>query len=313
MKKLDVSQRDKVKELYGTVPLFDMISSRARKYALPPYKLRSNPEDIFQMVVAWIDRIKTEPSDEKAAKLMAGAWDEQWGYFADMAEMARVDYCDNETEELTCLVLSWLWECLALLSDERVHGNLVYLRLADGLLAQLVGHTLRWVGMRKEILAVCSEGQGREALMQWLVDYVDDTQPPVTTVQGSLVLQPGDNFLSPPSGKHDPKMYSKEAQKIWRMLVKKEWCEKQNSMLVWKKSKLSFGYMVKIVADKLQVYDPLREDTIVWSSFKEIFKDLDESILRQARTGATKVGKNIPVKKWPADAQELNTWMKTLQ
>lgn len=312
MKRLDVLHRDKARELYATVPLLDMIDRQARKYALPPYGLQLRPEEIFQMVVAWLDRVRTESDDEAAVELMQEAWDRQWLVLRDMEERLGHKCWDGELEELTCVILCWVYECFVVLSREIVHGDLWYQMMAEKLQLQMMRHMDVWTEVIGEISAECGEPQNWELLQEWLVGYVERCDAPVTTVQGDLILQEGGMFLPLPSGEHDTKMYSKEAQKIWRMLVEKKWCEKQGSMLVWKKSNLSFGYLVKIVADKLQVYDPLREGTIAWSSFKEIFKDSDGSLFGQGRNGASKIGKKIPVKNWPIDARELMTWMKTL-
>lgn len=310
MKRLDVSQRDKARQLYGTVPLLEMIVRQAGKYALPPYGLGLRPEEIFQMVVAWVDRVKTEPDDDVAVVMMQQAWNRQWLELKDMEELAKRTCRDGEMEELVCVILHWVYECFVVLSSERVHGNLCYRLLAEKLLLQMMGHMGVWMEVRREVSRECGDARNGKLLKDWLVGYVEGCDAPITTVQGDLILQDGGMFLALPSGTYDPKMYSEKAQKIWKALVDKKWCTKQDSMLRWEKPKQSLGFLVKIMAHKLGVLDPTNNENIAWQSFQEIFLGLDGSFFNQAKTAASKVDLNGDYHSWPRDAQELRLLVK---
>ena len=84
MNKLEVSQRDKVRSLYGENPLYRMIERLADQYSLPPYHLKMHPEDIFQAVMGWIDSIRTEPDNDKMIRLIDQSWNRQWRTLSDI-------------------------------------------------------------------------------------------------------------------------------------------------------------------------------------------------------------------------------------
>lgn len=310
MKRLDISQRDKVRQLFGNIPLLGAIDRQAGKYALPPYALELRPEEIFQMVVAWIDRMKTEPDNDVVADMMQQAWNRQWRDLKDMEELAGRTCRDGEVEELSCVILCWVYECFVMLSSERVDGNLWYRRFAENLLRQLMGHLSVWMEVRGQITKVCGDARSWNLLKDWLIGYVEHHDAPLTTVQGDLILQEDGMFLALPSGVYDPKMYSEDAQKIWKALVDKKWCSKQGSVLVWEKSNLSLGYLVKIMSNKLGVFDPTCPERIAWQPFQGIFKGLEGSFSRQAKTGASKVDMSDDYHKWPKDAQDLRMLIK---
>ena len=134
----------------------------------------------------------------------------------------------------------------------------------------------------------------------------------LTDAEGCLVLQDDEIVIVPPLTEHDDKLYTKQAQAIWRKLIEKEWCEKDGSMLVWKKSKRSLGYMVKLVAHELKVLDPSTKN-IVWDSFKHLFKDLNNSsVLSQAKSGAGKFKLESRPNSWPSEADELRILLRSL-
>ena len=108
-----------------------------------------------------------------------------------------------------------------------------------------------------------------------------------------------------------PKMYTPQAQKIWRKLVEKKWCEKQDSMLVWKNTNKSFGFMVKIVAHHLNIYDPTKNDAIAWSAFQKVFTGLEGSTFRQVRNSACQLDLAKKSSSWPKAAQDIRLLVKS--
>lgn len=311
MKRLDALQRGEARRLYATVPLLDMIDRQARKYALPPYGLQLRPEEIFQMVVAWIDRVRTEPDNDAAIGLMQDAWSRQWLDLRDMEELSRRTCLDGELEELTCMIICWVYECFVVLSTDALHGNLWYQMMAGNLQLQMMRHMDVWTEVGREVIGECHKAGNWDMLQDWLLGYVERSEAPITTVQGELILQEGGMFLPQPSGEYDRKLYSGKAQKIWKALVDKKWCSKQDSMLKWERSNKALGYCVKIVAHELGVLELTNgKKNIVWQSFQWIFQGLEGSVLSQAKNSASKLDLQQDYHKWHNDAQDLRFLVK---
>lgn len=312
MNKLEVSQRDKVRSLYGENPLYRMIERLADQYSLPPYHLKMHPEDIFQAVMGWIDSIRTEPDNEKMIRLIDQSWNRQWRNLSDIGERARCECSDQELEETTCMMLLWLHKCLVLLCDEQVHGNLWYHKCAEKLVLQMMRHSYVWMDVNKTVFKGWNLMETVDELKDWLIQYVDSSATPITTVEGELVLQDTSCFIFPPNDEYDLKMYTPQAQKIWRKLVEKKLCEKQDSMLVWKSTNKSFGFMVKIVAHHLNIYDPTKKDAIAWSAFQKVFTGLEGSTFKQVRNSACQLDLAKKSSSWPKAAQDIRLLVKSV-
>lgn len=82
-------------------------------------------------------------------------------------------------------------------------------------------------------------------------------------------------------------------------------------MLVWKKSKISFGFMVKIVAHHLNIYDPIKKDAIAWSAFQKVFTGLEGSTFKQVRNSASQLDLAKKSSSWPEAAQDIRLLVKS--
>lgn len=312
MNRLDIQSRDKVKKRFAANPLYLMIQSIGGKYIRSDYRLKLRPEEIFQILMGWIDEIKCESDDEEVCRMMKEAWDRQWEAFCDMAELSNCECPDREVEEYVCLILGLLYNCLGKLSDEACPGNLYYLRFGNHLFASACEQSKMMMLFVKEFYQNESYRQYSLKVKEWLLDYMNNDDSLLTDSEGCLVLQDDEIVIAPPLTEHDDKLYTEQAQAIWKKLIGKGWCEKDGSMLVWKKSKRSLGYMVKLVAHELKVLDPATKN-IVWDSFKYLFKDLNNSsVLSQAKSGAGKFKLESRPTSWPGEADELRILLRSL-
>jgi len=312
MNRLDIHTRDKVKERFALNPLFLLIKDYSLPLLQPSYVLKLRPEEVFQMVMGWIDFIKCEPDDDRVADGMREAWDRLWADFSDMAERSCCECPAKEIEEYVCLVLGFLHNCLAKLSDEECRGYLLYFRFGDILFSSAQSHSMLWMKTLGGINSHQAYAQYSHRVKDWLFGYMDSDDIPYTDVEWKLVLLEDGMVISPPPTEHDGKLYEKKAQAIWKKLLEEGWCEKSGSMLVWKKSNQSLGYMVKLVAHKLGVLDPATGN-ISWDSFKHLIESLNvNTVLRQAKTGASKIKEDSKDKDWPVEAKDLKLWLKYL-
>lgn len=312
MNRLDIHARDKVRERFARNPLFLLIKDYSLPLMQPPHVLQLRPEEVFQMVMGWIDFIRCEPDDDRVADRMREAWDRLWADFCDMAERSSRDCPAGEVEEYVCLVLGLLHNCLAKLSDEECCGNLLYFRFGDILFTSAFSHSVLWMKTLGGISRHQAYARYSPQVKDWLLGYMASDDVPYTDVEGRLVLQEDWMVVSPPPTEHDGKLYGKKAQEIWKKLLEKGWCEKSGSVLVWRKSNRALGYMVKLVAHELNVLDP-STGNISWKSFFHLWMDLNDSkILEQAKRGAGEFKLNAMKTGWPADAQELKNWMKSI-
>mgnify|MGYP003369539485 FL=1 len=312
MNRLDIQSRDKVRKRYAANPLYLMIQSIGGKYIRSDYRLKLRPEEIFQILMGWIDGIKCESDNEAVCRKMKEAWDKQWEAFCDMAELANCECPDSEVEEYVCLILGLLHNCLGKLSDEACPGNLHYLRFGNHLFASACEQSKMMMKFMRDIYHHESYRQYSLKVKDWLLDYMNNDDSLLTDSEGCLVLQDDEIVIAPPLTEHDDKLYTEQAQVIWKKLIEKGWCEKDGSMLVWKKSKRSLGYMVKLVAHELKVLDPATKN-IVWDSFKHLFKDLNNSsVLSQAKSGAGKFKLESRPTSWPGEADELRILLRSL-
>ena len=262
--------------------------------------------------MGWIDEIKCESDNEAVCRKMKEAWDKQWEAFCDMAELANCECPDSEVEEYVCLILGLLHNCLGKLSDEACPGNLHYLRFGNQLFASACEQSNKMMKFMRDIYHHESYRLYSQDVKDWLLDYMNNDDSLLTDSEGCLVLQDDEIVIVPPLTEHDDKLYTEQAQVIWKKLIGKGWCEKDGSMLVWKKSKRSLGYMVKLVAHELKVLDPSTKN-IVWDSFKHLFKDLNNSsVLSQAKSGAGKFKLESRPNSWPSEADELRILLRSL-
>ncbi len=313
MSKLDISQRGKASEMYGSVPLYSLIDSVYGHLSLPPMLLRVSAGDLFQEVMAWIDRVRCEADDDTVCRMLRGAWQMQWRYFADMAEQERLTPSDEELEALVCAVLQLVCDSLMSLGSEQVDGCWHYQRFARTLLGVLEEHASGRAHVLQALWATDAYRCYEVQLAEWLYGYVADGHPLYTAADGTLVLQENSVVLTPPKSTRDLRMYSEKAQRIWKKLIDEKWCERCGAGLAWKKDKLALGYLVQLVANVLEVKH-VTNGNIAWDSFKDVFLDLqDASILSQARNGAKAIKKGSRSVSWPPDAQVLNTYLKMVK
>ena len=311
MNRLDIQSRDKVKKRFAANPLFLMIQSIGGKYIRPDYRLKLRPEEIFQILMGWIDEIKCESDNEEVCRMMKEAWDKQWEVFCDMAESSKCECPDREVEEYVCLILGLLHNCLGKLSDEACPGSLHYQCFGNHLFVSACEQSKMMMMFVREFYQNESYGRYSLEVKDWLLDYMNNIDSLLTDSDGCLVLQDDNIVIPPPPTPHDDKLYTKQAQAIWRILIAKGWCEKDGSMLVWKKSKRSLGYMVKLVAHKLHVLDPAT-DNVVWNSFMGLVENLNnESDLSQAKSGAGEVKLEERPTSWPKSAKDLRILLKS--
>lgn len=310
MKKLDISQRGRVQAKYGNLALYSLIDEEYGYLALPRNELGVSTEDVLQAVMAWIDKVRCEPSEDKVCQMLSKAWEKQWRYFLDMAEEERKHVTDGELTELVSAVLQLVCDCLASLAREWVDGDLHYRRCFLTLLGVLHQHGYGEFQALQKRWYTQAYRELYKQMDDWIVRYVDGNQPLCTAADGTLVLDDKGVVLTPPADLKDQRLFSDKAQRIWKRLIADGYCEKSGAGLLWKCSSLSLGYLVRLVADELRVKNVVNEK-IEWKLFEVVFLDLqDKSTLRKARNGAARIKKGTHSYTWPEEAQALRDCLK---
>ena len=188
MERLDATSRSKIQAAYRENALYMVVSHLSLPYTRSLRRLRLLPEEVFQQVVAWLDRISREADNDEVMAFISNAWDEQC---QDFLLCMGADIDEREANQATGLVMIFLFTCLAKLRGRLHHEGRFgqagfYGKLAASLHVQMEGQMTGYGQMMSGILDDPYYRMHNPEVGEWIAEYMLRQATAFTDQEGRL-------------------------------------------------------------------------------------------------------------------------------
>lgn len=174
MERVSAISRNDIDRVYRDNALFMVVNHICLPYAPTFTHLRLLPEEVFQQVMAWLDKISREEDDDEVRALIGNVWYEQSLDFAGMTTEAS----DFEVSRATGLVMIFLLTCLIKLGCNPSGEGDFYASLSDLVMEQGMNNMAGFQKMARQITNHPYYLKHNEEVNRWLGEYM--LKSPVT-------------------------------------------------------------------------------------------------------------------------------------
>lgn len=182
MERINATSRNKIDRVYRDNALFMVVSHISMAYTRSFGSLKLLPEEVFQQVMAWLDKISREEDDDEVRAFIDTAWYEQSLDFGDLVTGAR----ESEVNQATGIVMIFLLTCLIKLGSDLYSEGDFYASLRDSLMRQLMEHM---TGFEKTVGEITTDPYYRkhnEEVNRWIAEYMFCSPVTFTDREGRL-------------------------------------------------------------------------------------------------------------------------------
>lgn len=158
--RLRKEEKEKIRNKYKNHPLYQVLNDACKQFEREMPKLRFSPEEVFVLVVAYLEDIASDP--DEARSLCERIWDDVFCGIRDTEEEVN----DKELELATCVVLISLFVCFELIETSPYKTLMVEvgIQMHDNYL-------LHWKDIQNRFMTPLYR-RGTEKLKEWLDDFV---------------------------------------------------------------------------------------------------------------------------------------------
>lgn len=182
MERLSATSRNDIAQVYRENAFFMVVSHICMPYARGFDRLRLLPEEVFQLVMAWLDRISREEDDDEVEALIDNAWHEQRLELGGMGGEAS----EGELDRATGIVMTFLLTCLIKLGRRPSAEGDFYASLRDSLMGQMMGNMAGFPMMLSEITNHPYYRKHNLEVDAWLGEYMFGSTVTFTDREGRL-------------------------------------------------------------------------------------------------------------------------------
>lgn len=183
IERLSATSRNDIDRAFRDNILFRVVKTLEQPLVASQSCLRLTPEEVFQEVMGWLDRISRTEDEEELAFDINNAWAELWQQFS---QLAPPNCPDSEIEQSVGVVLSFLLTCLIKLSDETLEGCRFYAKLSHILACRMHASMKNMYCVVGCIIDNPFYRSHNEELNEWIVFYMLHSSQTLTTSDGKL-------------------------------------------------------------------------------------------------------------------------------
>lgn len=181
--RLSATSRNDISRAYKDNIFFKVVKTLEQPLVAEQAYLRLTPEEVFQEVVGWLDRVSRTEDEEELAYGVDNAWAE---LYQQLRQLSVPGCPDREIEQSVGVILSLLLTCFIKLSDETLEGYCLYTRLRNILTRRLLESMRGAQLMLGSIICHPYYQRHNQELDEWLIDYTLHSKQTLTSRDGTL-------------------------------------------------------------------------------------------------------------------------------
>lgn len=182
LERVSATSRNEISSVFRSNVFFMVIKNTYFSFSASMGHIHLLPEEVFQEVMAWLDRISREEDDDEVRMLIANAWFEQ----KSQLECLMPDVSGEEIDNATGIIMIYLLTCLIKLGREGNECGDFYAILRNSLMWQLQENMLGFIQTFNKMISHPYYLKHNEAVNEWLMEYMMTSKTTFTDREGRL-------------------------------------------------------------------------------------------------------------------------------